>query len=381
MKQTEFTIIGGGIAGLTTAIALQQTGIKAAVFEAAPVIRPVGAGLVLAANAMKAYQHLGIAEEIIRAGTRLKQFSIYNEHGRMISHTDSEKPSLKYGINNFTIHRAELHRVLGSRLEPGQIRLGKRAIDIVPDADGYRVLFEDNREHYTKYLIVADGIHSPIRKKLLPQSRIRYSGYTCWRGIADNRRLQVRESSETWGLKGRFGIAPLAGDIIYWYACINAPQNNPAFRNYTVEDLHHLFKDFHEPVGEIILQTRKDQLIWDDICDLEPIGQFAFGNLVLIGDAAHATTPNLGQGACQAIEDAVMLAADLKSHSMVADAFRSFEQKRMKRTRRIVELSWQMGKIAQTENPMLAGIRNTLFRLMPAAVNERQLKMLYEVEF
>lgn len=151
-----------------------------------------------------------------------------------------------------------MHRVPGSRLEPGQIRLGKRALDVVPDADGYRVLFEDNSEHYTKYLIVADGIHSPIRKKMLPQNRIRYSGYTCWRGIADNRRLQVRESSETWGLKGRF----------------------------------------------------------------------SFGNLVLVGDAAHATAPNLGQGACQAIEDAVMLAADLKSHSMVADAFRSFEKKR-----------------------------------------------------
>jgi 2-polyprenyl-6-methoxyphenol hydroxylase-like FAD-dependent oxidoreductase len=139
------------------------------------------------------------------------------------------------------------------------------------------------------------------------------------------------------------------------------------------------FGQFHSPIPEIIRHTKDDQLIWNDIIDIKPLKQFAFGNIVLMGDAAHATTPNMGQGACMAIEDAAILANVLATSESVESAFFAFEQRRIKRTTSIVNRSWQLGRIAQWENPMLIGIRNSLLRLTPPSVAEKQAKFLIDV--
>src|SRR5690606_20169834 len=115
--------------------------------------------------------------------------------------------------------------------------------------------------------------------------------------------INLKIGSETWGSKGRFGMTPLVGNKIYWYACINATENNTQYKNYTVNDLRHNFASYHQPVAQILDGTKNEQLIWNDIIDIEPLQHLAFGPILLIGDAGHATTPNMGQGACQAIED------------------------------------------------------------------------------
>jgi 2-polyprenyl-6-methoxyphenol hydroxylase-like FAD-dependent oxidoreductase len=128
--------------------------------------------------------------------------------------------------------------------------------------------------------------------------------------------------------------------------------------------------------------TGDEQLIWNDIIDIKPVKQFAFGRILLSGDAAHATTPNMGQGACQAIEDAIVLANCMAVYSSdIQKAFKVFEQKRISRTTRIVNTSWQVGKMAQLENKLLTSIRNTLLRLVPPSANEKQLQFLYNVDF
>jgi 2-polyprenyl-6-methoxyphenol hydroxylase-like FAD-dependent oxidoreductase len=216
---------------------------------------------------------------------------------------------------------------------------------------------------------------------LLRDSEPRFSGYTCWRAVIDNSSLNLTETSETWGTNGRFGIAPLAGNKIYWFACINAPQNDRVMREFKVTDLQKVFKDFHEPVPAILECTKDVDLIWSDISDLEPLNQYAFNNVLLIGDAAHATTPNMGQGACQAIEDAVILADEINSNIDITGAFTKFEQRRLKRTHYIINTSQMLGKIAQLENPILASIRNFLFRKLPDSFKEKQLKKIYRVDF
>lgn len=379
--KTDFTIVGGGIAGLTAAIALQNIGIKATVFEASPEIKAVGAGLALPVNAMKAFRHSNIEDDIIKAGNQLKRFIIYNAKGKVITSTNSEKLSRKYGISNFTIHRAALHRILLSKIDLHYIKTGKRTKTIASTPEGYEITFDDGTTHHTKYLIVAEGVNSVIRRKILPQSVLRYAGYTCWRGIVDNSPLKLTESFETWGTTGRFGVVPLANSTIYWFACINAPQNNERYKNFTVQDIYERFNHYHAPIGKVISSTKEENLIWNDIIDLAPIRRYAFDNLVLIGDAAHATTPNMGQGACQAIEDAVILAIALQRNSVVAHAFRSFETRRLKRTHAIVNQSWQLGRIAQLENKFLAGLRDTVFRLLPNRLNELQLEKLFRTEF
>lgn len=382
MKQ--YAILGGGIAGLTAAIALKQKGIHATVFEAAPEIKPLGAGLLLAANAVKGYERLGIAEKIVARGRALPTFSILDQQGRVITSADAAKIGQQFGLHNFAIHRADLHDALLAELEPAQVQTGKRATHFEKlDDDAIEIHFADGSTYRTHYLVVAEGIRSAVRRQLLPDSEQRYAGYTCWRAVietpSDLQQLSV--ASETWGKDGRFGIVPLAGDKIYWFACVNARQDDPAMRTAKVADLQRIFQKFHPAVRAVLENTRDADLLWNDIVDLKPIEKFAFGNIILIGDAAHATTPNMGQGACQAIEDAVILADELGKNAAPAAALIAFEKRRLERTHIIVNNSWRLGKIAQLSRPWLVALRNVLLRLVPESVNERQLKGLLEVYF
>lgn len=379
MKRNAFIIIGAGIAGLSTAIALKNIGIEATVVEASETIRPVGAGLSLAANAIEALQHLNIADEVICKGRALKSFTLFDKKGKVIKRVNAQSASAT--SINFTIHRACLHEVLLSKINPDQVLTGKRSVGLSESALGYRVMMEDGSSIEGNYLIIAEGIHSPLRKVLAPEARVRYAGYTCWRGITSNASLKISETSETWGREGRFGIVPLANNQIYWFACKNAIEKNSMYRDYTLSMLADNFKDYHQPVVEIINSTRPEKLIWDDICDIEPMQKFAFEKALFIGDAAHATTPNMGQGACMAIEDAVVLANCLSKESNVSKAFQNFERKRTGRTQQIVNDSWRLGKIAQLENGFFTSVRDTLFRLMPQRMYERQMELVYEVDF
>lgn len=366
---------------MSTAIALNRIGIAANVFEASPEIRAAGAGLGLGANAIKAFRRLGIMDEVIAAGRLLPSFTIYDRQGNVITKTDSLAMARKYGVDNFTIHRAELHRVLLAHVDSQNIHLGMRLSDIEQRQNKVVLRFADGTTHVSDAVIAADGIHSPARMKLLPHSAPRYAGYTCWRSVIDNSGLNWNEASETWGPEGRFGIVPLAHNKVYWFACVNAPQNDPRMRNAKTADLIRRFSAYHDPIGEILQKTRDEELIWNDIIDLKPVNRYAFGNIVLCGDAAHATTPNMGQGACQAIEDAVVLADEVNVDGDFTRAFQRFERRRMQRTHWITNTSWTLGKVAQIENSTLSTLRNTLLRMTPASVNERQLKRVYQVDF
>lgn len=379
MKKNAFVIMGAGIAGLSAAIALRNIGIEALVVEGSKEIRPVGAGLSLAANAMEALRHLKISEEVIKNGRELASFTLFDKKGNAIKSVSTQPTKSKTNVKNFTIHRAKLHAVLLSKISPENILTGKRSVNMSKTPEGIEITMEDGSTLLTHYLIVAEGIHSPLRKAITSEAMVRYAGYTCWRGIADNTALNISETSETLGKEGRFGIVPLANNQIYWFACKNSDRENAFFKNFTVENLVSNFKDYHQPIVKILNATPPGSLIWGDICDINPLQKFAYGNIVLIGDAAHATTPNMGQGACMAIEDAVILANCLEKNSCVTEAFKSFEKRRLGRTHKIVNDSWRLGKIAQLENNFLASLRNIAFRLMPQRLYERQMEAVYQV--
>jgi 2-polyprenyl-6-methoxyphenol hydroxylase-like FAD-dependent oxidoreductase len=317
----------------------------------------------------------------MNAGRFLPAFTVYDEKGRQLAKTDSVSVSKKYGLDNFTIHRADLHALLLSKIDPAGIKTNKRVTGIEQHENYITLRFQDGTTHETDYLIAAEGIHSVVRKYVLPETKPRYAGYTSWRAVIDNSKLQLNECSETWGSKGRFGIVPLAGNKIYWFACVNTSPNNTAMKNYTVPDLLNQFAGYHHPIEAILKETKNENLIWGDINDLKPINRFAFNNILLIGDAAHATTPNLGQGACQAVEDAVILAAAIKNNSDLTLAFKEFEQQRLKRIHWIVNTSWRIGKMAQLENKFLIRCRNFLFRNIPKKVNEKQFTKIYTTDF
>ena len=376
--KTDFLILGGGIAGLTTAIALKRIGINATLVEAAPEFKPVGAGIGLAANAMYVYHQLGLYHEILKAGNSLGEVQIRNQKGKVISQADGEK--FKNGLTNIAISRPALHKILLDATDRTYIITGKRSTHFTQAGDEITVHLDDQTTITCKHLIVAEGIHSPIRKQLLPASRERYAGYTCWRGLTGKNMHQITQTSETWGSGGRFGIVPIGEGQVYWFVCKKAPANDPKLRTWKQKELLTLFEGYAPDIIEVLKQTPDENIIWNDISDLEPIHQFAFGNILLIGDAAHATTPNMGQGACQAIEDALMLAHVLQKNDTPEKAFSEFEKRRMERVHGIVNQSWKIGKVAQVENPFLAGIRNMIVQITPASVLEKSLAKIYQVK-
>lgn len=377
----KIAIAGAGIAGLTTAIALNKKGFDVNVYEAAPQLKAVGAGISLSANAIKALAVLGVKNSVVAKGHFLEKLSILNNKGKVLISTNSAQLSTVFGDDNFAIKRSDLHEVLLSYLKPNQLVLNKKMVDIEQEQGQVKITFEDGTHEQFLGLIAADGIHSVARKKYVGHHNPRYAGYTCWRGLVQHTGLKLNGASETWGAKGRFGIVPLPDDYIYWFACVNAKEQSEHYKQFSITDLENHFQGYHQPIPTILSQTQKQHVIWNDIIDHEPINQYANGNVVLIGDAAHATTPNMGQGACMGIEDAVVLADELARTNHIETAFKRFEKRRLKRTHDIVNKSWQLGKVAQLDNPVLIAVRNLALQLTPKSVNQNQLKKLYEVDF
>lgn len=378
MEQKSIIIAGGGIAGLTMAIALKRIGIQATVLEAAKEWKPVGAGITLAQNAMRVFECLGIAEEVEKAGIALQLASIQDAGGRMISEVNLKKANANW--KNVGIHRAELHRVLLQQLDDDQVRYGEKVMSYGQINGQLEVLCESNNSYPCNYLIVAEGIHSPIRYQILPDSKIRYSGYTCWRGVIDNYHLENKQAVEIWGAAGRFGYVPIGNNKVYWFATKNAEEQSLEMQEWKSEALLKNFQNYPDEVKNLIQSTPDSGIIWNDIIDLKPINSFDYGSVVLIGDAAHATTPNLGQGACQAIEDAYYLAKLIQNADEIETAFNRFSAIRLERTQTIVKTSRNIGKLAQNTNPLISSIRNSLFRLLPQKAAIRQMKPILDIK-
>ena len=390
------TIIGAGIAGLSTAIALRKfrPDLELVVYEGGSELRAVGAGLLLGANAVLGFDQLGLKDEVLSVSNVLHFFRIQDSQGRLITQSDNLTINRNLQtISNFSVHRADLQRLLLAQLSDVTVYLNKRVQEFSQDPKSVRIRFADGTEITTDYVVATDGIHSVFRRTLLPEVKLRYAGYTCWRGVTggnvdrpsdafESGLRQDNVASEIWGAGKRFGIVPLPNGRVYWFACVNASaRNDPRMAGFGKKQLVEIFGALHAPIAQLIERTDSNEVLWNDILDFPPVKRFAFERVLLLGDAAHATTPNLGQGACQAIEGAVILGKTLASNLDPGAAFVAFERRRLKRTTSIVNRSWQLGKVAQLANPLLAGLRDFALRRIPPSVNERQVKELLDVAF
>jgi len=378
---SEFAIVGGGVAGLAMSIAFQQIDKDFVLFEQTKEIKGIGAGFGLAANAMYALELLDIRSEVEKIGFYLDSYNILNQKGHVLVSPDTSAIHKKYQQQNFAIHRADLHLFFLSKIKSEKLQLNKRAIRLERHTDHVTLFFEDGTQHTSRFLIIADGIKSPLRQQLIPSSLPRYSGYTCWRATIGNAETKLEKGTETWGKLGRFGMTPLINNRIYWYACINSIPNNPIYKAYKVNDLLRHFRSYHNPIPTILAHTKDEDLIWNDIMDIQPLKQLAYDNILLIGDAGHATTPNMGQGACQALEDVAVLLDELRLRTKVKEAFSSFEQRRLSRTKYITNTSKLIGEIAQWDNSLLVAVRNTLMQFMPAQFAQKNLNKLLSEDF
>ncbi|CAM1372230.1 FAD-dependent monooxygenase [Tenacibaculum xiamenense] len=367
------TIIGGGIGGLTLALLLEKKGFNVEIYEQAESFQPIGAGIILAINAMKVYTHLGIHEQIEHHGIELSEMNITNPSFDILSKTDFSNLKSKFQTKTIAIHRAQLQNILLKNLSTTQIHLGKKLKSINKLKDEYELTFQNGDVIKRKMLIGADGLRSKVRHYIFPNSNIRNGHQACWRGVTSFKlsTFQQNKLLEAWGKKVRFGFVPIDNEKVYWYALKSTPSNEkPIF------DFNNMFKNFNPLVTELIKSTPQNSIHYAQIEDLLPMKNWYYNSICLLGDAAHATTPNMGQGACQAIEDAYVLSEKLSTEN-IKNAFSEYQQERYSKASTIVKNSWRIGKISHLSNPILVTLRDTIMKLTPSSVGQKQLENIF----
>ncbi len=374
--EKSISVIGAGIGGLTTALTFQQRGLDVKVFEASSVIKPVGAGIVLANNAMQVFQQLGLQTQIAAAGNRISCMKITDTQLRALSVVDLSRYERQYGVHNIAIHRGVLQQILVNAVGMQHIVLSKRLTKIEKSTP-YQLTFEDHSTVQSHIVIGADGIKSLVRHQVFGESKLRNAHQICWRGICEMN-LPVRyqtELNEAWGKGKRFGFVQISDKKVYWYALANEKSIDDA----ETTDLMTLFADFHDDILAIIAATSREQIKVSDISDLPKLSQWQAEHICLIGDAAHATTPNLGQGACQAIEDAYVLGKLLDKGIPMAATFAQYEALRRKKASEIVQTSWAIGQLAHIENRLGVWLRNQALKSIPTSANIKQMDKIFQL--
>lgn len=373
----KIAILGAGIGGLTVALAFKQKGFNVTVYESAAEIKPVGAGIGIANNAMQIFKKLNIHEKIENAGVKVSSMNITDHQLRSLSIIDLKEFEVKYGVCNISIHRAVLQNILAEEIGFENIKLSKRLVKIEQD-ENVKLFFEDGSVETADVVIAADGINSVVRNQLFDPSQIRDTNQICWRGVS---KISLpkdynNKAVEAWGNGKRFGFVQINKYETYWYAVVNE-----SLINQQEDSLENLFKDFNSDVLEIIKNTSEDTVIKNRIIDLKPIHKWYNKSVCLLGDAAHATTPNLGQGACQAIEDAYLLAELYQEDKPIEIVFEEYQKVRIKKAHFIVNSSWRIGKMAHLESGFLIYFRNLIMRSIPTSANNKQLQSIYNVDY
>jgi 2-polyprenyl-6-methoxyphenol hydroxylase-like FAD-dependent oxidoreductase len=368
-------IIGGGIGGLCAAISLRRIGLDVAVYEQAEELRAVGAGLTIWANAIKALRKLGVADAVIQAGSKIERGELRTSDGRVLSRSRPGELEQRFGEPTVAIHRADLHDILLDALSPETVRLNAKCIRFEEDEDGVSASFSDGQDDRANLLVGADGIHSIIREQLFPEVKPRYSGYATWRGVVKTRdEAALGTTSETWGCGARFGIVRIDRERIYWFATANAEAGRKLSPTESKSFLLEYFKGWHHPVELLIESTPTEHILYNDIYDIAPMKKWCRGRVALLGDSAHPTTPNMGQGACMAIESSLALSRCLRQAGDLAESLRRYERERMPRTAWITNQSWRIGRIGQFRSRFLCTLRDAFVQLAPDSLTIKQIE-------
>ena len=356
-------IAGAGIGGLTLGCALARHGIPFRIFEKAPALRPAGAGIALADNALRALAHIGLRDRACAAGAQLRRADICDPSGAVIAGI-GELP-----FPTAVMTRTELQQVL---LDPvaDRVECGRAVSSYAHGPDAVRLRFDTGGEMDADALVGADGLHSAVRRVMRGPETLRYSGQTSWRAVAEVALPDPHRMTESWGAGLRFGIVPLAAGRVYWFAVADAPaaQSDPADVRAMLRER---FSGWHDPIDDVIAATPPGAILRTAINDRPPVRTWIDGRVALLGDAAHPMTPNLGMGGCQAIEDAVVLADALAREHSVTAALARYQARRVARANKFVNRSLVLGRIAHARSAPARWLRDTVFGAVPRGLAAR----------
>ncbi|MFE5943014.1 FAD-dependent monooxygenase [Streptomyces sp. NPDC056480] len=368
MEQHRAVVVGAGIGGLTAAVALHRSGRQVTVLERAADLAPVGAGIGLAPNAQRALDVIGLGDRVRDLAAWQGDGGMRAPDGRWLARTNARAAAARFGGPLVLLHRATLVDILTSALPDGTVRTGAAAT-LVDPGDDHRParLATPDGEIEAALVVAADGIRSAARHALFPgHPGPRYAGCTTWRVVvpAPERPFAPHE---TWGAGRLWGTQPLKDGRTYAYAMAAAPAGGRAPDDEKAELLR-LFGDWHHPVPEILAATDPAQVLRHDVHHLpDPLPAFHRGRVALLGDAAHAMMPSLGQGGNQAIEDAVVLAHHIGAHRVgpapdfvPSRALAAYTADRLPRTTAIVRKAARTGAVTLLAARPAVALRATL---------------------
>ncbi|HYH99343.1 FAD-dependent monooxygenase [Hyalangium sp.] len=358
-------IAGGGIGGLTLGVALRRAGFSVRIFERAASLRPVGAGITMQTNAILAFRTIGLDTAVAAAGHAMQRGSILDWRGRSLGTMLVSEMAAELGAPMIIIHRARLQEVLQEALGPEPLSLGVKVVGFREEPGSVFARLSDGTEVEGELLVGADGLRSTLRAQLLNDGEPRYAGYTSWRGVCEEAGVaDPFSTSESWGPGLRFGIVPLGQGRTYWFATANTRVGGVDAPDAHAELLPR-FGHWHAPVRVLIEKTPAASIVRTDIHDRPPVQSWGRGRVVLLGDAAHPMTPNMGQGGGQAVEDAAVLARCLAAEPDLPAALARYQALRLPRANGFVSQSRRFGEMGQWENRLACWARDRLFQLVP----------------
>jgi 2-polyprenyl-6-methoxyphenol hydroxylase-like FAD-dependent oxidoreductase len=367
-------VVGGGISGLAMARGLTRAGISCVVVERSKEWQPAGAGIILSVNAMAALDRLGLAKPLEDRGFRLGRGAITTADGRELSVMDFGTLEAKFGPT-LSIHRAALHAVLLEGASEAEILLDTSIESITEQSNGVNVRLSNGQQDRFDLVVGADGIGSRVRELCFGEVQTAYSGYTCWRFVVEAD-LTQSTMCEMWGRGKRFGVVPMGEDQFYIYAVANAERNTPDSEPGQLERFRARFSEFGGPVPTILSALDgASRLIHNDLSEIHVDNWFR-ERVVLVGDAAHAMTPNMGQGAAMALEDAAVLIELIQTAGPLSKILESYQTRRQARVDWVQSQSRRIGQIGQFENPLACRLRNALVKLVPNHTSTHALRRL-----
>lgn len=353
-------IIGGGIAGLTFARCLSNNDYEIHIFEKKQAFGEIGAAISVFPNALCVMDEIGLLDNILNTSGKFENVFLKTYKGNILS---KSTPKSDYPV--ICIHRADLHRILLTDINAFlHIDSGVKQLTNL-DNGQVEIIFENGDVSVFDAVIGADGIHSVVRKYIINDGDPIFRGYNIWRGIVETN-FDIGYASETYGKGQRVGIVPIKDGVYGWWATCNEAFLQDDSPEGTKPKLKRLFGNWHHPISELIENT--EHIIKNSLSDRVPHKGWTKGNITLIGDAAHPTTPNLGQGGCMAIEGAYLLAKCINKYGLSAKAYDIYENHQFPRSKTIVNESLKLGKIGQISNPSLIALRNFFFKITPSSV-------------
>ncbi|MCU0566788.1 MAG: FAD-dependent monooxygenase [Oculatellaceae cyanobacterium Prado106] len=361
-------VVGGGIGGAATALALSQSGLEPAVYERTSALREVGAGIALWANATHILKQLGLLEAAIQVGCLTTNYQFNSQRGKLLVNIPldtSEFPVVG-------IHRAALHQLLWHPVSSGTLHLGETFERFEPQQNQVEAHFASGLTVTGDALIGADGLRSRVRSALFGEKLPVYRNFKTWRGLTEwvPTSYQPGYIQEFLGAGKGFGFMMLGQGKLYWYAAAMAPEAQPDLAVGRKQELTTMYQDWFSAIPELIAATDEANILTTDLYDRPPTQPWSQGNVTLLGDAAHPMLPTMGQGACTALEDAYVVAQCLKEHPDPIAAFQHYEALRFPRTKAIVEQSLRSSKMGELRNPWAIGVRNALMKTMGSAISQ-----------